>query len=196
MAGPTTNLSLSLNFIEAMRRTYGGTRLARQELDGELIEDVEGSLWPRALIEKCRGDAPAVIDRIVIGVDPPVGVGPDCDACGIVVAAKAGDQYYVLADESVQGLSPDGWARAAAEAAEKWDADRIVAEANNGGEMVRSCLIAAGASVRPKLVHASRGKVAAGRAGGDPVRGREGMVCGDIPGARGRAGGDVHRRTL
>ena len=154
------NLTLPVAFIEAMVETYGKTRVGRQELNGELIEDVEGSLWPRKLIEKCRKTVPAAIDRIVIGVDPPAGAGPDCDACGIVVAAKAGDEYYVLADESVQGLSPEGWARAVANAAEKWDADRIVAEANNGGEMVRSCLIAAGASVRPKLVHASRGKVA------------------------------------
>jgi len=97
---------------------------------------------------------------VVIGVDPPAGLGPDCDACGIVVAARRGNEFFVLADESVQGLSPDGWARAVARAAERWSADRIVAEANNGGEMVRACLIAAGASVRPKLVHASRGKVA------------------------------------
>lgn len=154
------NLTLPVAFIEAMVETYGKTRVGRQELNGELIEDVEGSLWPRGLIEKCRKTVPVKIDRIVIGVDPPAGAGPDCDACGIVVAAKAGDEFYVLADESVQGLSPEGWARAVAKAAEKWDADRIVAEANNGGEMVRSCLIAAGASARPKLVHASRGKVA------------------------------------
>ena len=154
------NLSLPKAFVEAMIATYGKTRIGRQELDGELIEDVEGSLWPRALIERCRKTVPAAIDRIVVGVDPPAGAGPDCDACGIVVAAKAGGALYVLADESVQGLSPEGWARAVAQAADKWDADRIVAEANNGGEMVRSCLVAAGASIRPKLVHASRGKVA------------------------------------
>ena len=154
------NLSLPAAYIEAMIETYGKTRLGRQELDGELIEDVEGSLWPRRMIERCRSAVPQGIDRIVIGVDPPAGVGPDCDACGIVVAARRGDAFYVLADESVQGLSPDGWARAVARAADEWSADRIVAEANNGGEMVRACLIAAGASIRPKLVHASRGKVA------------------------------------
>ena len=154
------NINLPAQFVEVMTATYGQTRLGRQELDGELIEDVEGSLWPRALIERCRCDVPDAIDRVVIGVDPPAGAGPECDACGIVVAARRGEQFFVLADESVQGLSPDGWARAVGQAATRWNADRIVAEANNGGEMVRACLVAAGASVRPKLVHASRGKVA------------------------------------
>ena len=180
------NLSLPVAFIEAMVDAYGKTRVGRQELDGELIEDVEGSLWPRRLIEKCRflrdrphstgsGQASTgsvlpqderffggrdCYDRVVVGVDPPVGVGEQCDACGIVVVARRGEEYFVLADESVQGLSPEGWARAVAQAAERWSADRVVAEANNGGEMVRSCLVAAGATVRPKLVHASRGKVA------------------------------------
>ena len=167
------NLNLPTQFIEVMQATYGKTRLGRQELEGELVADVEGSLWPRALIERCRvvrdgsstGSVPPhdernLYDRVVIGVDPPAGAGPECDACGIVVAARRGNEFFVLADESVQGLSPEGWARAVGRAAERWSADRIVAEANNGGEMVRSCLVAAGASVRPKLVHASRGKVA------------------------------------
>ena len=163
------NVNLPTTFIDVMMATYGKTRIGRQELEGELIEDVEGSLWPRALIEKCRltpltlplaqGER-GYYDRVVIGVDPPAGVGGGCDACGIVVAARAGEEFFVLADESVQGLSPEGWARAVGQAAERWSADRVVAEANNGGEMVRSCLVAAGASVRPKLVHASRGKVA------------------------------------
>ncbi|MES2904053.1 MAG: terminase family protein [Pseudomonadota bacterium] len=173
------NVNLSRPFLAVMTETYGGTRIGRQELDGELIEDVEGSLWPRALIERCRvsaltlpppsgggplplpqGERGLEFDRIVVGVDPPAGAGEHCDACGIVVAARRGEEFFVLADESVQGLSPDGWARAVAVAAERWGADRVVAEANNGGEMVRSCLVAAGATVRPKLVHASRGKVA------------------------------------
>lgn len=188
------NVTLSRPFVEAMTETYGGTRIGRQELDGEMIEDIEGSLWPRGLIEKCRissilpvgGEVAAkltegavqvanplhrlavplpangedLFDRIVVGVDPPAGAGEGCDACGIVVAARRGEHLFVLADESVQGLRPEGWARAVRCAVERWGADRVVAEANNGGEMVRSCLVAAGATVRPKLVHASRGKVA------------------------------------
>ncbi len=160
------NVNLSTTFIDVMIATYGKTRVGRQELDGELIEDVAGSLWPRRMIEQCRmsldweQEERAGWDRVVIGVDPPAGASEQSDACGIVVVAQAGEEYFVLADESVQGLRPEGWARAVAVAAERWGADRVVAEANNGGEMVRSCLVAAGATVRPKLVHASRGKVA------------------------------------
>ena len=154
------NISLPKAFIEVMMKTYGGTRIGRQELDGELITDVEGSLWPRALIERCRCDLPGRFDRVVVGVDPPAGAEAGSDACGIVVCARAGEQYYVLADESVQGLSPDRWARAVAAAAARWDADRVVAEANNGGAMVAQVLRAADGALEPKLVHASRGKVA------------------------------------
>jgi phage terminase large subunit-like protein len=154
------NVSLPKSFIEVMMATYAKTRIGRQELDGELIEDVEGSLWPRALIERCRADFPERFDRVVVGVDPPASSGPNADACGIVVCARLGERYYVLADESVAGLSPDGWARAVAGAAARWEADRVVAEANNGGAMVAEVLRIADSGLAPKLVHASRGKVA------------------------------------
>jgi phage terminase large subunit-like protein len=154
------NVSLPKSFIEVMMATYAKTRIGRQELDGELIEDVEGSLWPRALIERCRADSPERFDRVVVGVDPPASSGPNADACGIVVCARLGERYYVLADESVAGLSPDGWARAVAGAAARWEADRVVAEANNGGAMVAEVLRIADSGLAPKLVHASRGKVA------------------------------------
>ena len=156
----TENVTLPSSFVDVMMTTYGGTRVGRQELDGELIADVEGSLWPRDLIERCRCELPARFDRVVVGVDPPAGAGAGSDACGIVVCARAGEQFFVLADESVQGLGPDGWARAVAAAAARWRADRVVAEANNGGAMVAQVLRAADGSLEPKLVHASRGKVA------------------------------------
>jgi phage terminase large subunit-like protein len=154
------NVSLPKAFIEVMMKTYGGTRTGRQELDGELIADAEGSLWPRALIEARRCELPIRFDRVVVGVDPPAASGPNTDACGIVVCARAGEEYYVLADESVAGLSPDGWARAVARAAARWDADKVIAEANNGGAMVAEVLRIADSGLAPKLVHASRGKVA------------------------------------
>ena len=158
--GTGANVTLPDNFIEVMMATYGGTRIGRQELDGELIADVEGSLLPRAMIEACRCGRPERFDRVVVGVDPPAGAGEGADACGIVVCARAGEQFFVLADESVQGLSPDGWARAVASAARRWDADRVVAEANNGGAMISEVLRVADSGLAPKLVHASRGKVA------------------------------------
>jgi phage terminase large subunit-like protein len=154
------NVNLDEKFVEVMAATYGGTRLGRQELEGELIADVEGALWPRDLIEKSRANAPPQFERIVVGVDPPAGVGSSCDACGIVVAGRAEGRLYVLADDSCQGLSPDGWARRVAAAVARWDADIVVAEANNGGAMVGSVLKAAEVGVRVKLVHASRGKAA------------------------------------
>lgn len=154
------NVSLPANFVDVMTATYGGTRLGRQELDGELIADVEGSLWPRELIERARAPFPEDFDRVVVGVDPPAGAEASSDACGIVVAGRAEGRLYVIADESCQGLSPDGWANRVAAAVARWDADIVVAEANNGGAMVGSVLKAAEVGVRVKLVHASRGKAA------------------------------------
>lgn len=170
LADPTTvlvggatqdNKALSPDFIARVVEMYGGTRLGRQELDGELIEDAEGALWPRALIESRRVRACPGFARVVIGVDPPAGAGAGSDACGIVAVGRGLDGLaYVLSDDSVQGLRPEGWARAAARSAERWSADRVVAEANNGGAMVRSVLEAAEARLAVKLVHASRGKTA------------------------------------
>lgn len=158
---------LPAGFLTAIESAYAGTRLGRQELDGELIEDVKGSLWPRALIEKCRGSvmtpgaARAAMRRIVVAVDPPAGAGNHSDACGIVVAGLGADGCgYVLADASVQGMRPEGWARKVAQAAEEWSVDKVVAEANQGGEMVRSVLRAADRALPLRLVHAARGKSA------------------------------------
>lgn len=146
-------------FLGAMLADYGGTRLGRQELDGELLEDVEGALWTRAMLEACRvAVAPALV-RVVVGVDPPASATGD--ACGIVACGvDAAGIGYVLGDASVAGLSPEGWARAVADCAALHGADRVVAEKNNGGDMVRSVLAAADSALPVKLVHASRGKVA------------------------------------
>ena len=84
------NINLDDKFIEVMTATYGGTRLGRQELDGELLFDMEGALWPRALLARSRWAGPHPrFDRVLVGVDPPAGVGEAADACGIVVAATA-----------------------------------------------------------------------------------------------------------
>jgi phage terminase large subunit-like protein len=156
--------NLPARFLRDVRRTFGKTLLARQELDGELIEDLPGALWTRALIEECReppnaATASAPAGRVVIGVDPPASVGGD--ACGIVVAALGEDGVgRVLADASIAGASPERWARAVAGAARAWKADRVVAEVNQGGAMVGSVLRAAELSLPLRLVHASRGKAA------------------------------------
>lgn len=156
--------NLPAGFLRKVRAQFGRSLLGRQELEGELIEDIEGALWSRALLEDCREEtASAPSKRVVIGVDPPASAGGD--ACGIVVCALGEDGIVrVLADLSVRKATPERWARAVAHAARGWQADRVIAEANNGGEMVRSVLHAAdaeGAWALPvKLVHASRGKTA------------------------------------
>ncbi|MFD1788048.1 DUF2163 domain-containing protein [Sphingomonas floccifaciens] len=154
------NPHLPQSFVAAMLGEYGGTRLGRQELDGELIDDVPGALWTRARLETCRVKRRrSRIVRVVVGVDPPAGA--DGDACGIVaVALGADDIGYVLEDASVAGATPEGWARAVAACVARHKADRVVAEKNQGGDMVKSVLLAADARLPLKLVHASRGKVA------------------------------------
>lgn len=150
---------LPRKFLEAVGREFAGTTLGRQELDGEMIEDLPGALWTRALIERCREAAPPPMRRVVVGVDPPASAAGD--ACGIVVCGLGEDGHArVLADASVEKPSPERWARAVAEAARCWQADRVVAEANQGGAMVEAVLRAADAALPLRLVHASRGKVA------------------------------------
>ncbi len=152
--------NLSGRFLRDVTRRYGKSLLGRQELDGELIEDLPGALWTRTMLEASREDAAASPPaRIVVAVDPPASASGD--ACGIVVCALGEDGLgRVLADCSMEKASPEKWARAAANAADKWQADRIVAEANQGGAMVASVLRAAGLALPVKLVHASRGKAA------------------------------------
>lgn len=153
------NAHLPESYFAQIEGAYAGTRLGRQELDGELIEDVAGALWSRAMIEERRVKAAPTLVRVVIGVDPPAGVGGD--ACGIVAVGKGTDGFaYVLEDASVAGLSPEGWASAVAACAARHGADRVVAESNQGGAMVASVLRAADAALPLRLVHASRGKVA------------------------------------
>ena len=153
-------VNLPARFIRDIRRSFGQSQLARQELDGELIADHDGALWTRAMIEQCReAVASSPLSRVVIGVDPPASSAGD--ACGIVVVGLGADGIArVLADASVTRPTPERWARAVAQAAQVWKADRVVAEANQGGAMVESVLRAADVALPLRLVHASKGKVA------------------------------------
>jgi phage terminase large subunit-like protein len=153
------NLNLPSAFVERMEAEYRGTRKGREELDGELIEDVEGALWTRGLIERSRqsGTLPREFSRVVVGVDPPASAGGD--ACGIVACALDGDGIgYVLGDRSVRGLSPEGWAREAVAAAEAWGAGCVVVEKNQGGDMATSVLKTADPALPVRPVHARFGK--------------------------------------
>lgn len=149
-------------FAEIVRR-YEGTRFGRQELNAELLEDVQGALWTRAMLDSARlpaGTAPPQMARVVVGVDPSGTRGNDDRASvGIVAAGKGIDGFgYVLADFTC-ALSPAGWSRRVAEAVSAHRADCVVAEANFGGGMVESVLATANVGARVKMVTASRGKI-------------------------------------
>lgn len=151
--------NLPPGFIAALQRRYGDTATGRQELDGEIIEDLTGALWTRALIERQRMAAPEEMVRVVVGVDPPAGGA--AGVCGIVVAGlDAAGRGHVLADASVAGARPEAWARAVVNAADRWRADRVIAEVNNGGDMVTAVLRSVDAALPLTAVRASRGKVA------------------------------------
>jgi phage terminase large subunit-like protein len=146
-------------FIAALERRYGGTRLARQELDGELIEDREDALWSRVVLEAMSGGVPADLRRIVVAVDPPASSGRAAAACGIVAAGLDGDgNGVVLADATVEAARPTDWAAAAIRLYRRMDADCIVAEVNQGGDMVTAVLRTVDAAVPVKAVRARRGK--------------------------------------
>ena len=150
--------NLAPSAIAEFRAKYEGTRIGRQELNGEVLDDVPGALWQREAIDKLRiREAPALA-RVVVAIDPAVTSGEDADETGIVVAARGDDgEFYVLADRTCR-MSPDGWARRAVIALDEFSADRIVAETNNGGEMVELTVRTVRASAPYRAVHASRGK--------------------------------------
>ncbi len=146
--------------LEQLRLRYEGTRLGRQELEAELIEEVEGSLWQRDLIEKNRAHAAPELARIVVAVDPAMSAGEGSDETGIIAAgADRSGVIYILEDGSCRE-SPDGWARRAVALLEKTGAGMIVAEVNAGGDLVTRILRQAAPDVFVKAVRAVRGKVA------------------------------------
>lgn len=153
---------LAPGFIDAVTEQYGGTQLGRQELGGELIDDPQGALWIRSQIEEGRIQVElSRLSRTVVAIDPPASKGAMADTCGIIVAGILEDgRGVVLADGSVQGLRPMDWGARASGLANEWGAAEIIAEANQGGEMVREVIQLAGAKVAIRLVHARFGKAA------------------------------------
>jgi len=152
--------NLPQSFFDQVVGQYEGTRIGRQEIYGEILSDVPGALWNRDLLENIRVRDVPPLSRIVVAVDPPVTSGKNADTCGIIVAGRDNNnQAYILEDCSVQGLSPLGWAKAALAAYHKYEADRMVAEVNNGGELVESLLRQIDPDVSYRAVRASRGKV-------------------------------------
>jgi phage terminase large subunit-like protein len=150
---------LSPAFLDEVLARYAGTRLGRQEIDGEIIEDRPDALWSRAMIEAARVAVAPVMARIVVGIDPSASSRPNADACGIVSAGRAEDGcIYVLEDATVKSLAPSGWATRAIALYRRLKADALVAEVNQGGDMVGAVLRNVDPAVPLKTVHATRGK--------------------------------------
>ncbi len=175
LASPTTvsthattqanRANLAADFMTEIEARYAGTRLGRQELDGEMLTDVAGALWTYAGLSAVGVDAAPDLDRIVVAIDPPITGKAGSDDCGIVVCGVTMDGppqewcVYVLEDATMSAASPNAWAKAAIAAMERHGADRLVAEVNQGGEMVETILRQVSPLVPFRAVHASKGKV-------------------------------------
>ena len=157
-------VNLGAGFVDAMQAAYGASRLGRQELLGELIADPPGALWRRGDVEACEGEIPRALDRIIVAIDPPASSGPTSDECGIIIAGRVGEglnaRAVILADLSFGPARPADWARRAVSAFDAYEADAVIAEANQGGEMVASVLHTQSPGLPVRLVRASRGKAA------------------------------------
>lgn len=152
------NPHLSKEWKQAQKDRYAGTRMGRQELQGELLEDVAGALWTRTLIDHGRVQTAPQLRVVVTAIDPAVSAGPSADDTGIIVAGLGIDGHgYVLADRTCH-LPPEGWASRAVGAHREFTGDRVVGEVNNGGDMVRLTVHTVDRNVPFKAVHASRGK--------------------------------------
>ena len=164
---PTTRIStattranidhLAPGFVAGIEKLYGGTRMGRQELLGEIIEDRPDALWSRRMLDAARVTTAAQLERIVVAVDPPAGLRGD--ACGLIAAGRGVNGIvYVLEDATVSGLTPHGWAMQAMALWQRHGADALVAEVNQGGEMVRAVLAQVAPDVPITTVRATRGK--------------------------------------
>ena len=146
---------LAPSFLDAVVGRYRGSVLGRQELDGEMIEDAPDALWRRGMFVPVEAVAP---ERIVVAVDPPVTGNARSDACGIIVAGRVGQSGVVLEDCTVKPAPPLVWARRAVAAFQVHQADAIVVEVNQGGDLVKSVIAQVDANVPVRAVRATRGK--------------------------------------
>ncbi|MFU8883471.1 MAG: DNA-packaging protein, partial [Rhodobacterales bacterium] len=156
--------NLAASFLHEVRLRYAGSSLSRQELDGILLEDIEGALWSRAQLDGARVSDIPDLDRIVVAIDPATTAHGKSDECGIVVvgAVTRGPvqdwRAYVLEDATIAGAKPLQWAARAITAMERWGADRLVAEVNQGGDMVETVIRQIDPLVPFRKLHAIRGK--------------------------------------
>jgi len=158
--------NLANTYLEAVKAQYEGTRLGRQELFAEILDEAAGALWNRSLLEQCEMNIPDPVDfaqklaRVVVSVDPAVTANAESDMTGIVVAGMDHNGKCYVLEDATDRFTPEGWASRAIELYHKYSADRIVAERNQGGEMVRHTIQTVDETAPIRLVHASRGKYA------------------------------------
>lgn len=151
--------NLAAGFLDTIRNRYGGSRLGRQELDGELIEDRDDALWSRSILETALTSSPRELRRIVVAVDPPATSLKTSDACGIIAAGLDDEGHaVVLADATIRAAKPQEWASIAIALYHRLEADCLVAETNQGGDMVTAVIQTVDPEVPVKAVRARRGK--------------------------------------
>jgi len=152
--------NLAPGFLATMEEQYGGSPLGMQELEGQIVSDWPGALWSLGTIAKTRETTAPELDRIVIALDPPITSGPKSDSCGMIVAGVRDGRAYVLQDATIGQATPEDWAARAVGLYADYGADCIIAEGNQGGEMVESVLRQLDPNLPIKRVHARRGKSA------------------------------------
>ncbi len=151
--------NLPERFVNEIISQYKGTRLERQEIFGELLDEFEGALWSYRLLDECRVDEHPILKRVGVGVDPAISSDEGADLTGIVAGGLAENGHgYVTGEHSLRA-SPEGWARKVIAVYENAEADFIVAEKNQGGEMVEATIKSVDPSANVILVHASRAKI-------------------------------------
>jgi phage terminase large subunit-like protein len=165
-ATQANRVNLAASFLTEIEGKYGGTSLGRQEMEGVMLTEVEGALWSSDDLARCQVDDLPALDRIVVAIDPPGTSHAGSDECGIVVAGVSMNgsphewRAVVLEDASMSAARPTAWAEAAIAAMRRHDADRLVAEVNQGGDMVEAVLRGVDGLVPYRSVHATKGKVA------------------------------------
>ena len=150
--------NLAAGFLATMEAQYGGSPLGLQELEGEIVTEWPGALWSLGTIAKARENVAPDLERIVIALDPPATSGPKSDSCGIIVAGVKEDRAYVLQDATMGQATPESWAAKAVALYRDYRADCVIAEGNQGGEMVESVLRQIAPNLPIRRVHARRGK--------------------------------------
>ena len=153
--------NLAPSAIQMLRDRYEGTILGRQELYAEIIEDVDGALWNQQMIQRGRvkGIARDQLQNIIVAIDPAVTANKNSDETGIIVVGKGANGHYYVLDDKSGVMTPEQWAKKSINAFYDWEADRIVAEVNNGGDLVEQLLRSVDSSIPYRSVRASRGKI-------------------------------------